>query len=499
MKTIPRLLGNFPVLRVCAVVLAVSAAAVPARAADLFLKDEPEIYAAIDKLNATGYLPGLLANTRPYSMQAVRAAAETASRESLPPGFDGELLRWIVTYTAPKTMARVTAAVSRSDARFVPANNEGIPTPRGWGALAGFSAREERTPGLSGQFRAASFLGEGDDEGNRVLDASLEGGHKYLAVQAGKISTWYGPGRHGALILTNNAAPYPGIRVHNPEPIPMTGWFSFLGNLQYDFFAARMEKKPQYSHSTLVGTRLAARPKPWLEVGLSRVLHYGGDGRSNGISEFLTAYGGNNDPADRSNTLAGYDITVTLPFPSQPVQAYWDRAGEGDNRLLATGFPWPSQWGNIFGVYLPQILGASRVDLRAEYADNYSGYAKTASWYNHGAYPHQYRGNVLGHPMGGGSRDWFFRSRYFFLPTTFAEVSYERILHDRGVQSSIGSSGERRRKISAGVTGWLTSSWRAEAHATTDHVTGQGGVPGSEGTDFSAWIAVSYQATSGSN
>jgi hypothetical protein len=184
MKTIPRLLGNFPVLRVCAVVLAVSAAAVPARAADLFLKDEPEIYAAIDKLNAAGYLPGLLANTRPYSMQAVRTAAETATRESLPPGFDGELLRWIATYTAPKTMARVTAAVSRSDARFFPPNNEGIPTPKGWGTLAAFSAREEKTPTLSGQFRAASFLGEGDDEGNRVLDASLEGGHKYLAVQA---------------------------------------------------------------------------------------------------------------------------------------------------------------------------------------------------------------------------------------------------------------------------------------------------------------------------
>jgi hypothetical protein len=276
----------------------------------------------------------------------------------------------------------------------------------------------------------------------------------------------------------------------------MTGWFSFLGNLQYDFFAARMEKKPQYSNSTLVGTRLAARPKPWLEVGLSRVLHYGGDGRSNGISELLTAYGGNNDPSDRSNTLAGYDITVTLPFRYQPVQAYWDRAGEGDNRLLATGIPWPSQWGNIFGLYLPQILGASRVDLRAEYADNYSGYAKTASWYDHSAYHHKYRGNVLGHPMGGGSRDWFFGSRYFFLPTTFAEVSYERILHDRGVQSSIGSSGERRRKISAGVTGWLTSSWRAEARATTDTVTTQGGVPGSEGTDFSAFLTVSYQVSS---
>ncbi|MBI5418508.1 MAG: hypothetical protein HZA60_00300 [Deltaproteobacteria bacterium] len=466
----------------------------PARAADLFLNDEPEIYAAIDKLNAAGYLPGLLANTRPYSMQAVRAAAEAASQASVPEGFDGELLRWLLSYSVPTTMGRVTAAVSHSDARFIPPNNEGLPRPKGWSAQGSIAAREETTPYLSAQLRAASFRGEGrDDEGNRLLDTSIEAGYKYASIQAGKLSTWYGPGRNGALIFTNNAAPYPGVRIRNPEPIPLTGWFKFLGNVQYDIFAARMEKTPGFSHHTLVGMRVAARPAGWLEIGLSRALHYGGDGRSNGLSEFATSFSGNNDPAGRSNTLAGYDITVTLPFPFQPVQAYWDRAGEGDNRFLGTGLPWPSQWGNILGLYFPKLLGSSRLDLRAEYADNYSGYGKTASWYSHGAYPHRYRGDVLGHPMGGGSRDWFVGSRYYFLPSTFAEVSYEKILHDKGVQPSIGFPGERRSRISAGFTGWLNHSWRAEAHSTIDRVTNEGGVPGSTGTDFSAFVAVSYQ------
>lgn len=488
-------LRSVPVIAVFALLYA---AAMPgsARAADLFLNDEPEIYAAIDKLNASGYLPGFLANTRPYSMQAVRSAAEAASRESFPGGFDGELLRWLAAYTAPKTMGRVTAAAGHSDARFLLPNNEGIPRADGWSAQAGFSAREEKTPNFSGQLRAVSFRGKGEDEGNRLLDASVEAGYRYASVQAGKISTWYGPGRNGALILTNNAAPYPGIRVHNPEPIQTSGWFSFLGNVQYDIFAARMEKKPLDSHSTLVGTRLAARPRPWLEVGLTRVLHYGGDDRGNGLSEFLPAYGGNNDPADRSNTLAGFDFTVTLPFRHQPVQAYWDRAGEGDNRFLSTGLPWPSQWGNLFGIYLPKVMGASRVDLRAEYADDYSGYARTANWYSHSTYPHFYRGDVLGHPMGGGSREWSLQSRYFFLPSSFAEVSYEEILHDRGVQSSIGSAGERISRLSTGVTGWLTKSWRAEARLSTDRVANEGGVRGSEGSGFSAFLGVSYQVTS---
>ncbi len=492
MKTIFRgkIAGNLTVIVLLA--LAVTA---PARAAELFLNDEPEIYAAVDKLNAMGYLPVFLANTRPYSIQAVRAAVEAASRESVPGEFDGELLRWLISYTAPKTMGRFTAAVSRSDARFTPLNNEGIPVPEGWGGLASISAREESIPNLSAQLRAAFFKGEGDEEGNRLLDASIEAGYKFASVQVGKISTWYGPARNGALILTNNAAPYPGIRIRNPEPIPLSGWFTFLGNVQYDVFAARMEKKQPFSRSMLVGTRLAARPTRWLELGLSRVLHYGGEGRSNGISEFLTSYGGNNDPADRSNTLAGYDITLNLPFRYQPLQAYWDRAGEGDNRLLGTGFPWPSQWGNIFGLYFPRILGSSRADLRAEFADNYSGHARTAGWYGHGAYPHQYRGDILGHPMGGGSRDWFVQSRYFILPSTFAELSYERILHEKGIQPAIGFPGERRTRLSAGITGWLSDSWRAEAHSTVERDANKGGAPGSDGDDFSAWVAITYQVT----
>ncbi len=482
-----RIRGPFPL--VFLLLAAAAAAPSPARAAELFLVEEPEIYAAVDKLNASGTLPGFLANTRPYSVAAVRAAADAALRQSRPVDFDVELLRWVAYYTAPKQMARVTLEGSRSDDRFTPANNDGVPTPKGWAGQASIAARQETSRFVSAHLRALSFYGEGGDDGNRLLDTAIETGHKYASLQVGKISSWYGPGRHGALILTNNASPYPGIRLHNPEPIPLTGWFSFLGNIQYDIFVARMDKKPLFSHSIFVGTRLAARPARWLEVGLTRVLHYGGEGRSDGLSEFFTDYAGNNNPSDRSNTLAGFDITLTLPFPTQPVQAYWDRAGEGENHLLGTGIPWPSQWGNILGLYFPRILAVSRVDLRAEYADNYSGYAKTAEWYNHGAYPHTYHGDILGHAMGGSARDWFIEARCYILPSSYASLSWERVMRD-------GSpvKGERRSIFGAGLIGWLSNSWRAEARASMDHVTTQNGVPGAKGTDFSALLSIAYQA-----
>jgi len=457
-------------------------------AADLFLNDEPEVYAAIDKLNALGYLPGLLANTRPYSLLAVRAATNTMTRFASPDSFEGNLLRWVASYVAPKEMGRLTAGGSFSDARFTLPNNEGIPMPDGWSGWASVAMREETTPLVNGQLRYTYFHGEGGDDGNRLLDTSLEVGYRYFAVQAGRISTWYGPGRHGALVFTNNAAPYFGVRIHNPEPIPMTGRFRFLGNVQYGFFAARMEKQDQYSHSILVGTRLAARPAGWLEFGFSRALHYGGAGRSDDLSEFFTDYFGNNDPSDRSNSLAGFDITLTLPFPLQPVQAYWESAVEDSSHVGHIFLPWASRGGHLYGLYFPKVLGVSRLDLRAEYADTFSGEAKGDNWYGHSAYPHRYRGEILGHAMGGSSRDWFVESHYYFLPATYAEASYEKVLHDGGDRK-----GERRSIVSAGLVTWLTKSWRGEVHAAWDHATAPEGTQGKDGTAFAAWVELSWQ------
>ena len=488
-----RLLRNVPVL-MTAWVFALALAGVlhprTAAAADLFLADEPEVYAAIDKLAASGYLPGLLLNTRPYTMAAVRAATGEASRSAWLEGIDAELIRWLSLYAAPTESARLTVAGGHADSRFTPWNHEGIPVPAGWSGQAYFFAREEKAPFFSGQLRAASFFGEGGDDGNRLLDASLSAGYPWLTVQAGKISAWYGPGRRGALLFTNNAQPYPGVRIHNPVPIRPTGRLAFLGSFQYDFFAARMEKKPLHSHSILTGTRLALQPRPWIELGLSRVLHYGGDDRDNGISEFFDTYLGDNEPSDRSNTLGGWDVTLTLPFPSQPVQIYMERGAEDSSHWGRIFFPWDDRFANLYGLYLPRILSLDRLDLRAEYADTWSGENKGDNWYGHSAYPHTYRGDILGHPMGGSARNWSVQSRYWFLPTAWGTLSWERVLRDGGP-----SAGERRTLWSAGLSGWITEKWRAEASAVIDRVSTKGGLPGPSGTDFSARLQLSYQVT----
>lgn len=463
-------------------------AASGARSADLFLTDEPEVYAAIDRLSALGYFPFLTTNTRPYSMWAIRAAVARVPRDAVLTGFDAQLLGWLRAYVAPKQMGRLTGSVAHADARQIPENAEGIPIPKGWSGQGAVAVREQTLPWVSGQLRFVSFHGEAGDEGNRLLDSSLELGFPSFAVQAGKISTWYGPGRHGALIFTNNAAPYPGVRVHNPVPIPLPKPVSFLGSFQYDLFVARMEKKAEFSHSLLVGTRVALRPSAYLEVGASRALHYGGAGRDDGISEFVDDYFGHNDSSGRSNALTGFDVTLSLPFSVQPVQAYWESGAEGGGHLGDIFLPWAGRGAHLLGLYFPKVFRLSRLDLRVEYADTFSGEAKEENWYGHVAYPHRYRGQILGHAMGGSARDWFIEPRWHFSPGSYATFSVERLLRD-----GADAKGERRTILSAGLVGWLTDSWRAEAHASWDRVTDEGGIAGRGGTDVTAWLALAWQ------
>ena len=182
-------------------------------------------------------------------MRMLRAAAETAGRESAPGEFDGELLAWIAEYASPAGTGRVAAGGSFADTRSVPANNEGVPRPDGWSVWESAAVRYEFAPWLSVQAREVSFFGEDGDDGNRVLDTSIEAGHRYFSAEAGKISTWYGPGRHGALIFTNNAARGGSIR--------MT--------------AGVMDQSGKARNNARYDSSIAGRPRSVANIGLSTI------------------------------------------------------------------------------------------------------------------------------------------------------------------------------------------------------------------------------------
>jgi hypothetical protein len=487
------LLAVLAAMAISAGVLALSSS--PARAADLFLTGEREIYLAVDKLNAMGQLPGFLANTRPYSVAAVRTALDknTAARQG--PDFDARLARWVAFTTKPTFLVRGTAGIEADEKRETRANEGGVPTPKGVSTRLSILAREESTPFVSAHASAATFFGEAGETGTRLGESAIEIGAPYAALQAGKITTWYGPGRLGALVFTNNARSYPGIRLHNPVPIAVPGFFSFLGNVQYDLFLARLESDRPIPSPLLFGMRLAARSGRYLELGLSRSMIYGGDGHDSGIGAWWDAFKGENtnEPGEKGlvNQIAGFDVTLTLPFPPQPVQAYLEMAGEDAAHLLGTPIPFPSKFASVAGVFLPTLFGDAAHDLRVEWARNHWK-GNGQSWYVHSVsgegYAHSYRNRVLGHPMGNDAQSLSLQGHHFFLPTTYLEVTLSRT--DR---FSLGPLKERADRASAGLVGWVSERVRAEGEIALEKVKNPAGLPGAPAGDASVRVAFSYQ------
>ena len=471
----------------------------PARAAELFLNGEREIYLAIDKLNAMGRLPGFLSNTRPYSVAAVRAALDNDPAASRGAGFDAQLARWVSYATKPALLVRGAAGVEADEKRETRAGEGGVPTPKGVSARLSLLAREEATPFVSAHASATAFFGEGGDTGTRIGETALETGAPYVSLQAGKIAAWYGPGRLGALIFTNNAQPVPGIRLHNPVPIAVPGIFSFLGNAGYDLFLARLEGDRPIPNPYLFGMRLAARPSRFLEVGLSRSMIYGGKGHDGGVSAWWDAFKGSNtnEPGEKGlvNQVGGFDIALTLPFSFQALQAYLEMAGEDEAHLLGTPIPAPTKFAYVTGLFLPSLFGSSAHDLRIEWARNHWR-DNGPAWYVHtvsgGGYSHFYRGRVLGHPMGSDAQNLAVQGHHFFLPSTYLELTLSRT--DR---YSLGPLKETTGRACAGLVARLTETLRAEGEVAVETVKNPAGLSGPSAEDASFRIALAYQLGTG--
>ena len=310
-------------------------------------------------------------------------------------------------------------------------------------------------------------------------------------LEAGRFSLWWGPGRHGALIFTTNAEPLWGFRLRNPRPIPLGGWFKFLGAIQYDLFIARLEESRPIPHALLSGMRLAIRPNRYLEIGASRAIHFGGEGERSGFSAWWDAFKGTkeNEPGNRGNQIAGIDVLVTLPFKVQPVQLYLEAAGEDQATFL--GIPYFTKKAYLAGVFLPTVFGSPRADFRVEFAQNhFQDYGP--AWYVHGTsgegHAHRYRGQILGHPMGTDARDLFFEGHYFLLPSSYIEANMG-LTH----RYSPGPAREEARTVTAAFIAWLTRNLRAEGRLAFDDVQNENGTPGADSTDASIRLTVAYQ------
>ena len=349
-------------------------------------------------------------------------------------------------------------------------NNEGIDPEEGLNAYLDFEIQGRLGPLAMHVQPLLHLNGEG---GGELHKAYLTLSAPNLDLELGKRSLWWGQGYHGSLFLSNNAEPLIMARLTNPSPTILPWVFERLGPSRFDLFLSRLEEDRDVPEPYLLGTRVNFKPHPTLEIGLTRTIIFGGDGRPGiTLGRFFKILGGANvgDPDDElSNSIAGVDVRVSLPFG----QIYGEWGGEDE----AGGLPTHPAY--LLGFFLPPQ--GKRPGLRVEYADLTNKDAFKASsapdWYSHLVYTsgYTYEGRILGHHVGGDARDLFVELTLFETDGLAAKLHFD--YEERGVDFEAAT--EKHKQVGTQID-WSRGNCHFTFRAAYERVTDAGLDPGSD-------------------
>jgi len=240
--------------------------------------------------------------------------------------------------------------------------------------------------------------GERDDTHLRFDDTYLAGivGNWQLGV--GAIDRWWGPGWQSSLALSNNARPVPGLWLSRHMPLaPESPWLSWIGPWDLQVIAGQLENDRAVPEARLLGARFVFNPLDSLQIGLTRLAQWGGEGRPQDLDAFWNAVIGRDngqtsglkEGEDPSNQIAGFDFRLSLTPGDVPVGLYGQFMGEDE----AGGMP--SKYSSLAGLDMVTGLGKGSQRFFLEATETVAG-----SWiserrhsvaYEHGTYRSGFR------------------------------------------------------------------------------------------------------------
>lgn len=250
---------------------------------------------------------------------------------------------------------------------------------------------------------------EKDPQIDHDQDVNVEG--SYIAGKlwnqwliAGQIPTYWGPGHEGSLIRGDASRPVYGITAQRAEQTAFSSkWLSWIGPWQYQAFAGQLDNYDAVPDAKLIGLRVTAQPLPYLELGASRAIQWGGEGRPESLSSLWDAFVGNKDNGgtgepDPSNQIAGFDARLNLqPLVQMPLGIYAQYVGEDE----AGGLPAKKMY--LAGVDYSSSYQNMPYQLYTEWADTRTNGKAQGISYNHSVYTDGFyqHGYSLAHAMGG--------------------------------------------------------------------------------------------------
>ncbi len=264
-------------------------------------------------------------------------------------------------------------------------------------------------------------------------------------ISAGQQSLWWGPHRTTSLILSNNAAAMPMIRIARTTPLELPSLLEFLGPVHFDAFLAREggihyvalgetfvlhgDQKDALTPPPYVwGATISVEPTKFLEFAMAHTVIFAGYGRPLTLRTFIHTFnkGGNMQVKDPGKRVTQFSAAYHPPFLRHSVLVYvegmaWDNPVQGHFTERFAIDP---------GVYLPHIPFVRKLDLRLEgIYTALPGIPEEGYFYANAHYPQGYTnyGQILGSWIGREGRGGTGTSSFWFSPRTKATATFRRM------------------------------------------------------------------------
>lgn len=251
------------------------------------------------------------------------------------------------------------------------------------------------------------FYGSKDRNKVSLDEASANINFMNIVSTIGRMSLRWGPGYHGAMLLSNNTRPLYLAKVGSMNPFKLP-YLEKLGLWCITFFTAKLieEETRAVKEPYLSGLRVEFSPFKRLNLGATHTIMWGGEGvehvsTTDFFDMFLSKLGGGAD--EDENHLISFTGEWAIPglndvFPLANGALLYCEIGAEDER---DGLP--SDIGGLGGLRIIDLFMIEDLDFVVEYARTEN------AWYAHHKYKNGYtsRGNILGHHVGADGDDIF--------------------------------------------------------------------------------------------
>ncbi len=280
-----------------------------------------------------------------------------------------------------------------------------------------------------------------------LLDSMAAVALDNVQISFGTQSMWLGPSESGSFLMSNNAAPFPMLRVDDVAPHKIPGLSRILGPFRAEFFIGQVSGQhwefcsvpscqtnpgypgvvgPSISPQPFIhGDKISFQPTPNFEFGMGFTAMFGGPGLPVTFGNFFRTYyihspTAANNPGKR---ISSADFSYRVPGLRNWLTFYMD------SLVVDEISPIGSTRANVNpGIYLPQIPKIPKMEFRAEGINESraSEFAPGFVYYDLRRYRSGYTndGNLMGSWIGRAGRGGQGWLTYSFSPRTNFQLGY---------------------------------------------------------------------------